>query len=641
MSLLETIHQPSDLRGLSADQLDALAEEIRKFLVERVSRTGGHLGPNLGVVELTIALHRIFDSPKDTIVFDTGHISYVHKLLTGRQNFDDLRSRGGLSGYPSRAESEHDVVENSHASTSLSWAEGIARGRHLRGETQRHTVAIIGDGALGGGMAWESLNDIASAKDLPLVVVINDNERSYAPTTGGLAQHLAVLRTHRQYEEMLSWGRKAITRAPVVGRPMFETLHGMKKGLKEIVAPQVMFEDLGVKYVGPVDGHDIGALQTALQRAHDFGGPVLVHVLTEKGHGYEPAVNHADDAFHAVGVINPETGLPLEIAGRSWTDNFSEALVDLGALRDDIVALTAAMLIPVGLRDFATKYPERVFDVGIAEQHAVTMAAGLAFAGMHPVVAIYSTFLNRAFDQMLMDCALHKAGVTFVLDRAGATGNDGGSHNGMWDFALASIVPGLRAAAPRDGSQVDRALGEAVGIEDGPSLIRFPKGTEPPAIHALATFADLDVLADHGRKGEVGLSDDVDLLLISVGAMAPVAVSAAKVVASRGYRVRVVDPRWVLPVSPEVVDAARNARVVAVVEDHVADNGIGSAVAAALAAEGVLLPVARFGLPKTFLSHASRSQILADAGLVPEPIAEKLLAALSAHTVAAPSHRIA
>lgn len=641
MSLLETIHQPSDLRGLTADQLDALAQEIRDFLVAQVSRTGGHLGPNLGVVELTIALHRVFNSPRDTIVFDTGHIGYVHKLLTGRQNFDGLRSRGGLSGYPSRAESEHDVVENSHASTSLSWAEGIARGRRLRGETERHTVAIIGDGALGGGMAWESLNDIASEKSLPLVVVVNDNERSYAPTTGGLAQHLALLRTHRQYEEMLSWGRKAISRAPVVGRPVFETLHGMKKGLKEIMAPQVLFEDLGMKYVGPIDGHDIGALQTALQRAHDFGGPVLVHVLTEKGHGYAPAVNHADDAFHAVGVINPETGLPLEIAGRSWTDNFSEALVHLGAKRDDIVALTAAMLIPVGLRDFATKYPERVFDVGIAEQHAVTMAAGLAFAGMHPVVAIYSTFLNRAFDQMLMDAALHKAGVTFVLDRAGATGNDGASHNGMWDFALASIVPGLRAAAPRDGLQVDRALAEAVGIDDGPSLIRFPKGTEPPAIQALATFGDLDVLADHGCTGEIELSDDVELLLISVGAMAPVAMSAAKIVASRGHRVRVVDPRWVLPVSAELVGAARKARIVAVVEDHVADNGIGSAVAAALAAEGVMLPVVRFGLPKTFLDHASRSQVLTDAGLVPEPIADKLLAALPVPAAAVPAHRIA
>ncbi|WP_168581375.1 1-deoxy-D-xylulose-5-phosphate synthase [Gephyromycinifex aptenodytis] len=628
MSLLATIHQPSDLRGLTAEELEELAGEIREFLVEKVSRTGGHLGPNLGVVELTIALHRVFDSPKDAIVFDTGHIAYVHKLLTGRQDFEGLRSRGGLSGYPSRAESEHDVVENSHASTSLSWAEGIARGRRLRGETDRHTVAVIGDGALGGGMAWESLNDIASDKDLPLVIIVNDNERSYAPTTGGLAEHLALLRTTRQYEEMLSWGRKAITRAPVVGRPVFETLHGVKKGIKDIVAPQVMFEDLGLKYVGPVDGHDFVSLHTALRRAHDFGGPVIVHVLTEKGHGYSHAVNHVDDAFHAVGIINPETGLPLEIAGRSWTENFSEALVDLGAEREDIVALTAAMLIPVGLRDFATKYPERVFDVGIAEQHAVTMAAGLSFAGLHPVVALYSTFLNRAFDQMLMDCALHKAGVTFVLDRAGATGSDGASHNGMWDFALAAIVPGLYAAAPRDGSQVERALWEAVDIDDAPSLIRFPKGTEPPVIEALAAFESLEVIAQYPDQGEIGLDDELDVLIVSVGAMAPTAMAAAAIVADQGHHVRVVDPRWVLPVSGEVVQAARNARVVAVIEDHVAENGIGSAVAAELAANQVFAPVLRFGLPKRFLEHASRSQVLADAGLTPEPVAAKLLAVL-------------
>ncbi len=422
MSLLERIAGPRDLKALPADRLPELAAEIRAFLVEQVSRTGGHLGPNLGVVELTIAIHRVFDSPHDAVVLDTGHQSYVHKLLTGRQDFSGLRTEGGLSGYPSRAESPHDVVENSHASTSLSWAHGIAAGRVVRGERNRHTVAVIGDGALTGGMAWEAINNIAAEQDLPLVIVVNDNERSYAPTRGGLADHLSTLRTTRGYERFLDWGKRNVSRTPVVGGAMYETLHGVKKGIKDIVAPQGMFEDLGLKYVGPIDGHDEPAVEAALRKAKAFGGPVLVHVITQKGRGYDPAVSDEADQFHAVGVINPETGLPLEIAGRSWTDEFSDTMVQIGEERPDVVALTAAMMMPVGLQPFCERFPERTFDVGIAEQHALTMAAGLAFSGLHPVVAVYATFLNRAFDQLLMDAALHKAGVTVVLDRSGVTG---------------------------------------------------------------------------------------------------------------------------------------------------------------------------------------------------------------------------
>ncbi len=477
MSLLERIEGPDDLRSLRPDQMPALAEEIRRFLVEEVSRTGGHLGPNLGVVELTIAIHRVFDSPRDTVVFDTGHQSYVHKLLTGRHDFTGLRAQGGLSGYPSRAESEHDVVENSHASASLSWAAGIATGRVVRGEHDRHTVAVIGDGALTGGMAWEALNNIAAEPDLPLVIVVNDNERSYAPTRGGLADHLATLRTTRGYERFLDWGRHTLARTPVVGGAMYETLHGVKKGIKDIVAPQGLFEDLGLKYLGPVDGHDEQAIETALRKARAFGGPVLVHVLTQKGRGYDPAITDEADQFHAVGVINPETGLPLEIAGRSWTDEFSDEMVRIGQDRPDVVAITAAMMIPVGLKDFCEHFPERTFDVGIAEQHAMTMAAGLSFTGLHPVVAVYATFLNRAFDQLLMDCAMHKAGVTVVLDRSGITGPDGASHHGMWDMTISGVVPGLHLAAPRDGQQVARAVRAAVDIADAPSVVRFPKGS--------------------------------------------------------------------------------------------------------------------------------------------------------------------
>ncbi|HET7802438.1 MAG TPA: 1-deoxy-D-xylulose-5-phosphate synthase [Humibacillus xanthopallidus] len=617
MALLETITSPAALKALPEDQLAPLAEEIREFLVTEVSKTGGHLGPNLGVVELTIALHRVFDSPTDTIVFDTGHQAYVHKLLTGRHDFSQLKKRGGLSGYPSRAESEHDVVENSHASTALSWADGIAKGRRLRGETGRHTVAVIGDGALTGGMAWEAMNNIAVDKDLPLVIVVNDNERSYAPTIGGLADHLATLRTTRGYERFLDWGKRSLAKTPVVGGAMFETLHGVKKGIKDIVAPQGMFEDLGLKYIGPVDGHDEPAVERALAKARDFGAPVIVHVITQKGRGYQPAIDDAADQFHGVGKFNPETGLPFEVAGRIWTDEFNEEMVAIGAERPDVVAITAAMLIPVGLDGFAAAYPDRVFDVGIAEQHAVTMASGLAYAGLHPVVAVYATFLNRAFDQVLMDCALHRAGVTFVLDRAGVTGSDGASHNGMWDMTLTSIVPGLRLAAPRDGEQVKKQLREALEVSDGPTVLRFPKGDVADPLLAVRAAGDVDVLFENA-------GDDVDLLVVGVGAFAGLATEAGEKIAAHGRTVRVIDPRWVLPVSDDLVELARQARVVAVVEDNLVSGGVGSAVTCALRDAGIEVPVHPYGIPKRFLEHASRGQILEDLGLTADQLVADL-----------------
>lgn len=616
MTDLERIRGPRDLDGMTPEELATLAHDIRGFLVREVSRTGGHLGPNLGVVELTMALHRVFDSPRDTLVFDTGHQSYVHKILTGRTDFSGLRTRGGLSGYPSRAESAHDVVENSHASTSLSWAEGIAKGYRLKGE-DRHAVAVIGDGALTGGMAWEALNNIAADKDLPLVIVVNDNERSYAPTIGGLADHLAMLRTNRQYEQVLDWGKEKLSKTPVVGRTAYQAFHSMKKGAKDFWAPQGMFEDLGIKYLGPVDGHDMASLEQALRRAKAFGGPVLVHVITQKGRGYEHAVNDVADQFHGIGKINPETGLPLEIAGRSWTDEFSDEMVALGAERDDIVAITAAMMMPVGLQPFADAYPDRIFDVGIAEQHATTMAAGLAFAGMHPVVAIYATFLNRAFDQLLMDCAMHKAGVTFILDRSGVTGPDGASHHGMWDMSLASIVPGLRLAAPRDGAQIRACLREAVAVDDAPTIVRFPKGTVAEPIAALATVDGVDVL--HGDADV-----DPDVLLVSVGAMAPTVISAAEKLAADGRTVLAVDPRWVLPVPDALLDMAARAGTVAVVEDGNVAGGVGSEVARAAAERGLTVPVVRMGLPKEFIDHASRGQVLEDARLTPDAVVERL-----------------
>ncbi len=621
MTVLERISGPRDVQALAEAELPVLAQEIRDSLVTQVSRTGGHLGPNLGVVELTIALHRVFDSPRDTVIFDTGHQSYVHKLLTGRQDLSQLRKRGGVAGYPSRAESEHDVVENSHASTALSWADGVAKARRLQGQRGRHTVAVIGDGALTGGMAWEAINNIAADKDLPLVIVVNDNERSYAPTTGGLAEHLATLRTAPNYERVLDWGKTTLSRTPVVGNAVYHSLHGVKKGIKDIVAPQGMFEDLGLKYLGPIDGHDIDALESALHRARTYGGPVLVHVLTKKGKGYDPARRDENDRFHAVGVINPETGLPLETVGRSWTDDFTDEMCAIGRQRPDVVAITAAMLIPVGLRPFADEFPDRVFDVGIAEQHAATMAAGLAFAGLHPVVAIYATFLNRAFDQVLMDCALHRAGVTFVLDRAGVTGTDGPSHNGMWDMSVTGLVPGLHLAAPRDGEQVRRALRAAVDIRDAPSVIRFPKGNPPAPIDAIRTSGGIDILAEPHEA-------DVDLLVVGIGAMATVALAVADKVAAGGYAVRVVDPRWALPVSTDLVALAERAATVAVIEDNLVVGGIGSAIALALSTAGVPARVHQFGIPKEFLQHASRGEVLESIGLTPDAVADELLARL-------------
>ncbi|MET7937163.1 1-deoxy-D-xylulose-5-phosphate synthase [Streptomyces sp. NPDC005322] len=622
--LLTRITGPRDLDRLSPEELNQLAAEIRTFLVDAVSKTGGHLGPNLGVVELTIALHRVFDSPKDKVLLDTGHQSYVHKLLTGRQDFSRLKSKGGLSGYPSRAESEHDVIENSHASTVLGWAEGIAKANELLGK-QDHVVAVIGDGALTGGMAWEALNNIAAAKNRPLVIVVNDNERSYGPTIGGLANHLATLRTTDGYERFLARGKDLLERTPVVGRPLYETLHGAKKGLKDFITPQGMFEDLGLKYVGPIDGHDIEALESALQRAKRFGGPVIVHCLTEKGRGYQPALQDEADRFHAVGKIHPDTGLPISASGADWTSVFGEEMVKLGEEREDIVAITAAMLHPVGLTEFAKRFPDRVYDVGIAEQHGAVSAAGLATGGVHPVFAVYATFLNRAFDQVLMDVALHKCGVTFVLDRAGITGTDGASHNGMWDMSILQVVPGLRIAAPRDADQVRAQLREAVEVDDAPTVVRYSKGAVGPAVAAVGRIGGMDVLrepaaADRGRP---------DVLLISVGALAPMCLEVADLLDKQGISTTVVDPRWVKPVDEELPALAERHRVVVTVEDNSRVGGVGSAIAQALRDSGVDMPLRDFGIPPRFLDHASRKEVMAEIGLTAPDIARQVTGLVS------------
>ena len=618
MKFLTRIKSPSDLARLSVDELNELSSEIRSFLIEKVSKTGGHLGPNLGIVELTVAIHRVFESPRDVIVFDTGHQSYVHKILTGRApGFEKLRQRGGIAGYPNRGESEHDVIENSHASTALSWADGIARGFMIQGEDERTVVAVVGDGALTGGMAWEALNNIAAAENLRLVIVVNDNERSYSPTIGGVATYLSTLRATKGYEKFLDWGKGVLERTPVVGQPIYETLHGMKKGIKDIVAPQGMFEDLGLKYLGPVDGHDIAALEKALTQAKKFEGPVLVHAITEKGRGHAPAIQDEAEKFHAVGVVDPETGEPLSKSGPSWTSVFSDALVDIGRERKDVVALTAAMLGPTGLDKFQAEFPDRTIDVGIAEQHATTSAAGMAFTGLHPVVAVYSTFLNRAFDQLLLDVALHKAGVTFVLDRAGITGDDGPSHHGIWDIAITGIVPTAHVAAPRDGVRLRELLRECVSITNAPSIMRFPKGAVAADLPAFERRDGIDIL----YRGE-----STDILLLSVGAMASIAVDAAAQAYREGVGVTVVDPRWIkpLPATALLSMAQRYSRIV-VLEDGIKHAGVASSISELLRENNINMPLHSIGVPLEFIEHSKRAEILEDLGITVQNVTRQLV----------------
>jgi 1-deoxy-D-xylulose-5-phosphate synthase len=612
MSILETVSSPADLKNLDPVDLDRLAGEIRGFLIEKVSATGGHLGPNLGVVELTIALHRVFTSPTDPVIFDTGHQSYVHKILTGRRDmFDTLRQYDGLSGYPSRQESPHDWVESSHASASLSYADGLAKAFEVTGQTRRCVVAVIGDGALTGGMAWEALNNIAEADHRRVVIVVNDNGRSYSPTIGGLAQNLAALRLQPAYDRMMEQGKNSLGRMGTLGDRAFQLLHGFKEGVKHAVVPPELFSNLGLKYVGPVDGHDIRAVEKALRYARNYGGPVIVHTVTEKGHGFAPAVNDTADQMHSTGVIDPVTGVPVTTGGRGWTDVFADELIRLGDQRDDLVALTAAMAGPTGLARFAERFPDRTFDVGIAEQHAMTSAAGLALGGLHPVVALYSTFLNRAFDQLLMDVGLLHLPVTVVLDRAGVTGPDGASHDGMWDLSVTGVVPGIRVAAPRDGARLTEALDRCVAVADGPTVIRFPKGSVPDPVAAVRSESDHDVLVE--RAGTA--ADARTVLIVNYGALTAQSVAAADAVTAAGHTVTVVDPVWVTPVAASLVDLVAASDLVITVEDGGVHGGAGQQLHRAAVDREVDTPFRYLAIPQEFLDQGSRAEVLADIGL--------------------------
>jgi len=610
------IQSPDELRAMSPEELTALAADIREFLIEKVSRTGGHLGPNLGVVELTIAIHRVFQSPRDIVLFDTGHQSYVHKILTGRADqFDLLRQRDGISGYPNRRESEHDVIENSHASTALSWADGVSRGFSLTGQPDRHVVAVVGDGALTGGMSWEALNNLSPESDRNLVIVVNDNERSYSPTIGGLATYLTTLRASKEYERILSRGKRMLHNTPFVGKYIYGTLHGIKKGMKDMLAPQGMFEDLGFKYLGPIDGHDIEAMERTLQMAKEFGSPVIVHAITEKGRGYKPALDDMAEKFHAVGIVDPVTGKPLKASAPSWTNVFSEEITQIGRENPKVVAITAAMLGPTGLDKFAQSFPDRTIDVGIAEQHAVTSAAGLAYAGVHPVIAIYSTFLNRAFDQLLLDVALHNAGVTFVLDRAGITGDDGPSHHGIWDLALTGIVPHMHVGAPRDGARVKELLRQCIAIDNAPSMIRFPKGAIPADIPALERVDGIDVLHRGGTN---------QVLVISIGSMATMALEVAQLAHKESIEVTVIDPLWVKPISSNLTALCAKYSTVVVMEDGIKHAGIASTISESLREAGSPCVVHSIGVPLEFIEHSKRNEILEDLKITPAAIVRQI-----------------
>lgn len=619
MSVLERINGPRDLDALNPSELVQLCAEIREYLVSAVAKTGGHLGPNLGVVETTVAIHRVFDSPKDSVIFDTGHQSYVHKMLTGRKDLSTLRQKDGLAGYPQRAESIHDIVESSHASSSLSWADGIAKAYKLTGQSDRFVVAVVGDGALTGGMAWEALNNISDDNDRKLVIIVNDNGRSYAPTIGGLARYLNDVRTAKNYRRLYKFSKKVFYKFGLVGRLVYSAARGAGKGLLSTFAPQGMFPNLDIKYIGPVDGHDLAAMEQALRQAKKYSSPVIVHAITQKGKGFDPATLHEDDQFHAVGKINPDTGESLEeSSGETWTGAFGDEILKIAEKRKDIIGITGAMLIPVGLDRFAKKYPERVFDVGIAEQHAVTSAAGMAFGGLHPVVAVYATFMNRAFDQVLMDVALHKAGVTFVLDRAGVTGPDGASHHGMWDLSVLQVVPGIKIAAPRDAETLREELNEAVAVTDAPTVLRFSKGQVGNSIEAVKRTKDgVDILSQSPSK---------DVLIVTVGAMASVGLQVADLLAAQGIGATVIDPRWVVPVAKSVIDLASEHRLVVTIEDGVKVGGIGTRVRQDMRAAQVDTALNEVGLPDEFLEHASRGQIMERVGLTAQAIARDIVA---------------
>lgn len=615
--MLDSISQPSDIQNLTADQLDELCEEIRAFILEKVSKTGGHLSPNLGVVELTIALHRVFDSPHDRLIWDVGHQAYVHKLLTGRADrFDTLRHTGGLSGYPSPEESEHDFVENSHASTSLSYALG-----HALAGYEGWTVAIIGDGALTGGMAYEALNHIAVTRPERLIIVLNDNGRSYAPTVGGLAAlaNLAHYRIDPRYEKAKRTISKMLRGLPLVGETADEMAGRVKDAIKQILEPSTVFDALNLKYSGRIDGHNIALLEQTLEAAKTLGEPVVVHVVTEKGNGYQPAIEDEEEKLHGVGSFDIETGRALK-AELKLSDVAGRALADAAARRPEMMGVSAAMISTAGLKQMAEQFPDRVFDTGIAEQHAVTLAAGMAMAGKKPVVAIYSAFLQRAFDQVIADVALHDLAVTFLIDRAGVTGPDGPSHHGVFDISYLRMIPNLVVGAPADATELC-AMIETAADHDGPIAIRYPKSG---AVSVPSIPVEPLTIGEAER-----LSEGDEVLLIAVGRMVEIAEKAAVDLGEKGVSAGVVNARWVKPLDPRIVEWAAPAGHIVTLEDGVIAGGFGAAVMEMLSDAGVTKAITCIGVPDHFLPFGAASDVLESVGMDTDSVVERILVALS------------
>jgi 1-deoxy-D-xylulose-5-phosphate synthase len=631
--LLDSVNSPADLRSLDDEQLQQLAAEIRQFIVEKVAVTGGHLGSNLGAVELTLAVHRVFDSPRDIVLWDTGHQAYVHKIVTGRRDaFDTLRQTGGLSGYPNRLESEHDWVENSHASTILSYAHGIATAVG-RGSTDRTVVAVIGDGSMTGGMAFEGLNNLGHSGKR-VVVILNDNGRSYAPTISRLSESVTRLRLHPSYVSASARVEQILRDLPAVGELAWSSLQGFKAALREIIEPTAFFEALGVRYTGPIDGHDIPRLEAALRNAAEFDGPIVVHVLTHKGRGYPPAEDDDEKCLHDAPVFDPATGPPVGwSAPKGYTQAFTDSLIELADRHPQVVALTAAMPGPTGLLPFQARYPDRFFDVGIAEQHAVTAAAGMAMAGLRPVVALYSTFFTRAFDQAVYDVGLHGLPVVFAMDRAGITGNDGPSHHGVLDLALTLKIPGITVFAPSSAQELKTMLRTALDL-DGPSAIRYPKTA---AREVTFDCVGSGLSARRVRSGR-------DVCIVAVGKMVEPAEEAAAVLADAGIEATVWDPRVVKPLDPAMIADAASHPLVVTVEDGVRVGGVGSFVADAITslttAPGAHVsssspttppPVVTLGTPLEFIPHGDPATILSSLGLDAAGIAATVGALCSNH----------
>ncbi|MDQ3980086.1 MAG: 1-deoxy-D-xylulose-5-phosphate synthase [Actinomycetota bacterium] len=629
--LLESIENPADLRGLSAEELEDLAAEIRQFIVQSVSVTGGHLGSNLGVVELTLALHRVFDSPKDVILWDTGHQAYVLKIVTGRRKeFSTLRQAGGLSGYPSRAESAHDWVENSHASTILGYAHGVSTACRLKGEDDRRVVAVLGDGSMTGGMAFEALNNLGHS-GARVLIVLNDNGRSYAPTVSRLATELTRLRLNPAYMKSRDKVQGALRGVPKIGGLLERGMEGMRAAFRETVGDlDGFFQTLGIRYMGPVEGHDVPTLERVLSQAAEHEGPILVHVLTQKGRGYQPAEEDDEKCLHDAPVFDPLTGPPPWVPA-GYTQTFADAMVKLGESDPRVVAITAAMAGPTGLRPFQDRWPERFLDVGIAEQHAVTTAAGLALGGMRPVVAIYSTFVMRAVDQVNLDVGLHHLPVVFCLDRSGITGDDGPSHHGILDLAFLSKVPGITIFAPSSAQELEVMLEHAMTIEDGPVVIRYPKGS---ARQVPPDQVGSGLAARRIRRGD-------DVCILAVGKLVEAAEEAARLLAQQGVGASVWDMRVVKPLDPVMLADAHGHPLVVTVEDGLRLGGAGTAVADALSAmasqnggqDGTSPRVVVLGVPDVYIAHGNPTRILAQLGLDGPGIAASVLSALGATEV--------